>query len=162
MTKKESARDTSTSVYDPDFQVRSTLATIRANTELLQTTTGRERAALRNQNRQLRAKVRMLQKQMMDDYDPSFVECRDVGHQWVKSFVEPTDDSSIQRMLLCDRCESERHESFNQDGELLNRQYRHAQGYLLDPEMASMLKHSRNFWRGIEFIINSSVVEDQE
>lgn len=145
--------DNKISVYDENFEVRSTLQTIKANTELLQTLTGRERRTLREQNRKLRQKVNQLRGIMMEHYDSDWIECRDIGHVWGKTFAEIEMDGIAVRLLTCERCSAERSETYNSDGYLLSRRYNHPKGYLLDGEIAGVLKGgSKEFWRGIEYL----------
>lgn len=62
------------------------------------------------------------------------LECRDVGHLWSQiSYGRPTDRNTVvPRVLVCGRCESERHEEINtKTGEKLSYSYKYADGYLL-------------------------------
>jgi hypothetical protein len=138
---------------DPNFEVRSTLRTIKENSELLQTLSGPERRTLREQNRKLRSKVTQLRGLMLEHYDSDWLFCRDVAHRWVTSYAEVEIDGTAVRLLTCEQCGTERQESYNSDGFLLTRRYTHPDGYLMQGELAGALRNgSKEFWRGIEYL----------
>lgn len=97
----------------------------------------------------------------MGTYDQNFVECRDMGHVWRRLDAHPDGDVLI-RTLVCERCDTERHESFGRYGEIDTRRYHHQEGYLLPKGARSgdRTRYTASFWRGITFMQATRAARD--
>lgn len=65
--------------------------------------------------------------------DEKFLDCRDIGHSWVKlSVTEDRRAKTFTREVACSRCSTERVQVMDLKGYILKARYRYVTGYLLD------------------------------
>ena len=88
-----------------------------------------------------------LQKKMLG-YQEEFRDCRDIGHTW-QTYDLKVVGNELYRALRCDRCTSERRETFSKNGDLNSRVYYHADNYLLKSEDG--IRYTKAFWRGLAY-----------
>jgi hypothetical protein len=63
-------------------------------------------------------------------YDERYLACRDLRHTWtVRGYF--SSNGSIQRVLSCSRCATERIDTWGRSGERLTTAYHHPKGYLV-------------------------------
>lgn len=80
---------------------------------------------------------------LLGDLDESFLLCRDVHHSWTVDGYHAVGGGSVERHLVCERCETERIDEWTLGGARLRSWYRYPDGYQFrridsadDPRMA--------------------------
>lgn len=125
----------------------------------LLTATPAEARDLRRNIVRMRKAVTVLQRQLLTNYNESFVACRDVGHLWTLTSRE-MDGDMLKRALTCNRCGTERRESIDRFGDLDRRQYVHSSEYLIPMSVqGSDVRFTKAFWRGISYMTATREVE---
>lgn len=110
---------------------------------------GGDLRAIRRQQAQVERQVSALAETGMHSYNAEYTDCRDIGHQWDERY-SAWEGNQMDRMTHCERCGTERYESFNRLGALLNRRYVYAEGYLLtDDELREAGASKKRFWRSV-------------
>lgn len=94
--------------------------------------TRRSRAATRkaNQAREAREERKRAAEagEALDNYDETFLECRDLHHPWrVLGFYRV--GAEIRRRLICSRCSTEATDVWRPNGERIKRGYKYVEGY---------------------------------
>lgn len=111
-----------------------------------------ERRELERATRSLGRLVASLQRNVLESYNPKFIDCRDLGHVWYPSEQYVEGDVLI-RELDCNRgCGVSRHDQFDKFGEMVHRSYVHPEDYLLPSQVAGTIRWSKSFWRGITYM----------
>lgn len=106
--------------------------------------------------RTIRNAVQKIQRNVLSTYKVEYVLCRDIGHVWIeKESLVSTKDKTVDRILMCDRCTMERHETFTSYGELTNRYYTRPDDYILSASVTGFQRYSKQFWRGITYMVAS-------
>jgi hypothetical protein len=104
----------------------------------------------------IRNAVQKIQRNVLSTYKVEYVACRDIGHVWLeKESQVSTKDRTVDRILICDRCTMERHETFTSYGELTSRYYTRPEDYLLSTSVTGFNRYSKQFWRGITYMVAS-------
>jgi hypothetical protein len=69
----------------------------------------------------------------LTDLHLSFIHCRTYGHSWDEftPLTRPNRVFSWQTHLRCTRCTTERHDSYDTLGEVVQREYKYVEGYAL-------------------------------
>ena len=67
----------------------------------------------------------------LTELEPDFLLCRDVRHPWRIDGYRTAERGTVERMLVCDRCGTERLDRWTLRGERVGHQYRYARGYQL-------------------------------
>lgn len=69
----------------------------------------------------------------LTDLQLAFVKCRTYGHSWDEftPLARPNRVFSWQTHLRCTRCTTERHDSYDTLGEVVQREYKYVEGYAL-------------------------------
>lgn len=65
----------------------------------------------------------------LDDLDETFLLCRDVHHSWRVVGYGTIPGGSVERTLVCERCETERVDEWTLQGMRVRSWYRYAEGY---------------------------------
>lgn len=65
----------------------------------------------------------------VDHEKSQFIRCNTIGHAWFDVPADWSAEFGIPVTLRCERCGTERRESFNRYGDLLTRHYVHPDGY---------------------------------
>lgn len=67
----------------------------------------------------------------LDDYPATYLACRDLQHAWeIDSWYR--EGGEIRRVLLCNRCGTERHDRWTRSAERLNGSYVYADDYMVE------------------------------
>lgn len=67
----------------------------------------------------------------LSDYPSEFLTCRDLMHPWT-IFAWYRKDGEVHRVLVCPRCDAERHDRWSVNGERIGSSYIHPEGYLIE------------------------------
>ena len=70
------------------------------------------------------------------DLDETFLLCRDVHHAWTVDRYSAASRGGVERVLLCERCGTERVDEWTLSGMRVTAHYHYADGYQLNTSRA--------------------------
>ena len=73
----------------------------------------------------------MVKRNILDDYDETFLDCRDIRHAWERFGAPWRDGAEVKRRLVCRRCGTQRVDAWRPDGGRVDNRYAYAEGYLV-------------------------------
>lgn len=65
-----------------------------------------------------------------EDLPDDFLMCRDLGHVWRSYTARLTGESTYERTMQCERCDTLRHQECSASGAVLGNSYSYESGYL--------------------------------
>lgn len=108
-----------------------------------------DQVEVKQELRNLQRRIKKLQGNVRGAYPEPFIDCRDIGHSWVKVSEEFNEADVLIRSLSCARCNAFRYDQINAMGDLVRRAYHYEDGYTIT-EVGSHV--SKTFWRGLTYM----------
>ena len=77
------------------------------------------------------AERRGLIKEFVEELPDTFLQCREMGHNWRPFTASRYRDGGFLRVLRCSRCYCKKEQDLSSTGMILSTQYKHPEGYLI-------------------------------